>query len=76
MPVEEQVVSIFAGVRGYLDARQGRGRDALRGGAAVGDPRQGQADILKAIRDENARSSTTTEAKLKAVLDQFAKTFA
>ena len=32
-------------------------------------------DILKAIRDEK-EISAATEGKLKAVLDQFAKTFA
>ncbi len=40
MPVEEQVVSIFAGVRGYLDGMQVERHQPLRGRAAGRDPRQ------------------------------------
>ncbi|MBO9507273.1 F0F1 ATP synthase subunit alpha [Thalassospira xianhensis] len=74
LKVEEQVVVIYAGVKGYLD------------GVAVGkirafeeqflsDIRSSGADILDAIRTEKVLSEAT-ETKLKAFLDKFAKTFA
>jgi len=74
MPVEEQVVSIFAGTRGYVDAI--KIEDVTRFEAAfLSELRAKGADILKAIRDEK-EISAATEGKLKAFLDQFAKTFA
>jgi F-type H+-transporting ATPase subunit alpha len=74
MPVEEQVVSIFAGTRGYLDPI--KTEDVVRFEAALlSEVRAKGADILKAIRDEK-EISTATEGKLKTLLDQFAKTFA
>jgi F-type H+-transporting ATPase subunit alpha len=74
MPVEEQVVSIFAGTRGYVDAI--RIEDVTRFEAAMlSEIRAKGADILTAIRDEKEISSAT-EGKLKTFLDQFAKTFA
>ena len=74
LKVEEQVVVIYAGVKGYLD------------GVAVGkirafeeqflsDIHSSGADILDAIRTEKVLSEAT-ETKLKAFLDKFAKTFA
>ena len=74
MPVEEQVVAIYSGVRGYLDR------------VPVGDVQRFQTellravrakspDILNAIRTEKALSKDT-EDKLKALLDDFAKGFA
>jgi len=73
IPVEEQVVSIFAGTRGYLDQLQvsqigefeRRALDAVRS----------EKTILGAIRDEK-QLSPATEGKLKAFLDDFAKKFA
>ena len=73
-PVEEEVVSIFAGVRGYLD------------GIKVGDisrfegdflrlVRSQHSDILDAIRTEKAISGDT-EKKLTGVLQSFVKNFA
>jgi len=74
MPVEEQVVSIFAGTRGYVDAI--KAEDVTRFEAALlSEIRAKGADILKAIRDEK-EISAATEGKLKTFLDQFAKTFA
>jgi F-type H+-transporting ATPase subunit alpha len=74
MPVEEQVVSIFAGTRGYVDPI--KIEDIVRFEAALlSEMRAKGADILKAIRDEK-EISAATEGKLKAFLDQFAKTFA
>jgi F-type H+-transporting ATPase subunit alpha len=74
MPVEEQVVSIYAGVRGYLDK------------VAVNAIGRFEAELLRSMRAKNAdilgeiRSSKQitpdTEAKLKAALDAFAGTFA
>ena len=74
VPVEEQVVTIFSGVRGYLDS------------VAVGDITRFEAEmvaeirarhpaILDAIRSEGAISADT-EAKLKDFLDGFTKAFA
>ena len=74
MVVEEQVAVIFAGVKGYLDAISladiGRFEtgllDMLRG--------SGQ-DILNAIRDEQ-KISDDTDAKLRAAIETYAKSFA
>ncbi|MEC7437734.1 MAG: F0F1 ATP synthase subunit alpha, partial [Pseudomonadota bacterium] len=74
MKVEEQVAVIFAGVNGYLD------------GIAVGDVgrfeagllenlRSAAGDVLDTIRDEQ-KLSDETEAKLKAAIEAFAKSFA
>jgi F-type H+-transporting ATPase subunit alpha len=74
MPVEEQVVSIFAGVRGYLDGI--RVDDVTRyEQLMLNDIRAKHADILAAIRDKKELTAET-EGKLKAVLDQFTKNFA
>ncbi|NQV81093.1 MAG: F0F1 ATP synthase subunit alpha, partial [Alphaproteobacteria bacterium] len=74
MPVEEQVVSIFAGVRGYLDKvavnKIGDFEQQL-----LTEIRSKHGDILAAIRDSSDLSSDTEE-KLKGVLDSFAKMFA
>jgi F-type H+-transporting ATPase subunit alpha len=74
MPMEEQVVAIFAGVRGYLDgiaiAQINRFESQL-----LDQIRNRNADILTAIRDERAISEAT-ETKLKSVMDAFAKSFA
>ena len=42
LSMEEQVVSIFAGVNGYLDSIGVRGRDPLRGPVSRRDSRQGR----------------------------------
>jgi F-type H+/Na+-transporting ATPase subunit alpha len=73
MAVEEQVVSIFAGVRGYLD--RVKTEDVNRFEARFLDALKAQgADILAAIRNEKAISKGTEE-KLKAFLESFCKTF-
>ena len=74
MPVEEQVVVLFAGVNGYLDkiALTDIGRfesgllDALRGSGK---------EILDNIRTEN-KISDDTESKLKEAVETFTKSFA
>ena len=73
-PIEEQVVSIYAGVRGHLDKidvdQITRFESEL-----LADMRDKNADVLETIRSEGAISDDT-EAKLKAILEGFVKTFA
>ena len=74
MPVEEQVVSIYAGVRGYLDK------------VAVSDIGRFEAELLRSLRAKNAdllaeirsakQITPDTESRLKTALDAFAGTFA
>ena len=74
LPVEEQVVAIYAGVRGHLDTIAVA--DVTRFELAVlADVRANHGDVLTVIRDEGAISDDT-EAKLKAIMVEFAKTFA
>jgi F-type H+-transporting ATPase subunit alpha len=74
MPVEEQVVSIFAGTRGYLDGLQvaqvGRFEKAL-----LSEIKAKHAAVLDAIRTER-EISKATEGKLTEILDGFVKSFA
>ena len=73
MPVEEQVVAIFAGVRGYLDDVPVR--DVVRFEQAfLAEVRAKHADVLEAIRGEQ-KLTDETEGKLKSILDGFAKAF-
>ncbi len=74
MPVEEQVVSIFAGVRGYLDTI--KVEDVTRfEKTLLSEVRAKHKDILDAIRNER-EISKATEDKLKVFFEQFVKTFA
>ena len=74
MPVEEQVVAIYAGVRGYLDSV--KVEDVTRfEQQLMSEVRAKHADILTAIRDQK-EISEATEGKLKAFMDGFVKTFA
>src|SRR5688500_8995469 len=74
MPVEEQVVSIFAGVRGFLDTIKiedvNRFEDKL-----LNEVRAKHADVLDAIRKERELSKATEE-KLNSILTAFVKSFA
>src|SRR5881409_1650474 len=74
LPVEEQVVVIFAGVRGFLDRVKiedvTRFEQALRSEVRADKPK-----ILKAIRDTKALDDDTAKA-LKDALTGFGKTFA
>jgi len=73
-PVEEQVVSIFAGTKGYLDAV--KTSEVTRFEAEMlREMRASAPDILEAIRTEKVLSKDTEE-KLVAFLDGFTKTFA
>jgi F-type H+-transporting ATPase subunit alpha len=74
LPVEEEVVSIYTGVKGYLDR------------IAVSDIGRFEGDFLRLMRGKHQDVLDTirtskqlapeTEAKLKAVLDEFVKSFA
>ena len=72
-PVEEQVISIYAGVNGYLDKipteSVGRFEQSL-----LDDIRANGADILETIRLEKDISDET-DKKIKAFLDRFSKAF-
>ncbi|HEY1708324.1 MAG TPA: F0F1 ATP synthase subunit alpha [Rhizomicrobium sp.] len=71
--VEEQVVVIYAGTRGYLDAlpvnRIGAYQDAL-----ISKLKTGNAKLLDDIRTQKA-ITPEIEGALKAALDDFGKTF-
>jgi F-type H+/Na+-transporting ATPase subunit alpha len=73
MPVEEQVVAIFAGVRGYLDPitveQIGRFESTF-----LADMRSKHADLLATIR-QSGELSSATEVSLRGILDNFAKSF-
>ncbi|MCZ4282453.1 F0F1 ATP synthase subunit alpha [Kiloniella laminariae] len=71
--VEEQVVVIYSGVKGYLDKIDVK--DVSRFEAKLLSEVRGTGqDILETIRKEKAMSADT-EGKLKAFMDNFAKTF-
>ncbi|MDP6474787.1 MAG: F0F1 ATP synthase subunit alpha [Alphaproteobacteria bacterium] len=74
LPIEEQVVVIFAGVRGYLDGIEveqiGRFEQDF-----LGQVRAGGGDILSAI-GSTGELSEDNENKLAALLDDFTKKFA
>jgi len=74
LPVEEQVVSIFAGTRGYLDAIP---TDAVTKyeGQMLASIKSTAPELLAAIRNDR-EIKKETEEKLVAFLDNFAKTFA
>ncbi|MFN9780144.1 MAG: F0F1 ATP synthase subunit alpha [Alphaproteobacteria bacterium] len=73
-PVEEQVVSIYAGTRGYLDklpvSKVGPFEQAL-----LQTIRASHREILEGIRKEKALTPDL-EGKLKAVLETVSKSFA
>ncbi len=74
LKVEEQVVVIYSGVKGYLDGVE-VGKIRAFEEQFLNDIRSTGSDILDAIRTEKVLSEAT-ETKLKAFLDKFAKTFA
>ncbi|HEV2263445.1 MAG TPA: F0F1 ATP synthase subunit alpha [Stellaceae bacterium] len=74
VPVEEQVVSIFAGTRGYLDKVEIA--DVTRFEAQMlGELRAKAPKILASIRDKRELAQDT-EKELVAFLDGFTKAFA
>jgi F-type H+-transporting ATPase subunit alpha len=74
MPVEEQVISIFTGVRGYLDAVPvsdvGRFEAGLLAGIKSRNP-----EILTAIQTDR-ELKPATEEKLKGIVEAYVKSFA
>jgi len=73
VPVEEQVIAIFAGTRGYLD-RIAVGQVGEFERRLLSEIKADAPDIVSAIRTEKAISAET-EKKLVAFLDKFAKSF-
>ena len=74
MPVEEQVVVLFAGVNGYLDKIALT--DIVRFESGLLDALRGSGkEILDNIRAEN-KISDDTESKLKEAVETFTKSFA
>jgi F-type H+/Na+-transporting ATPase subunit alpha len=74
LKTEEQVVAIYAGVNGYLDAIPvNKVRDFEDG--LLRNFKDKHMDVLDAIRTEKAISDATG-VKLKAAVDAFAKAFA
>jgi F-type H+-transporting ATPase subunit alpha len=74
MPVEEQVVSIFAGVNGYLDNVPTAAVTRFEG-SLLAHVRNDHPEVLAKIRDTKALDDDTT-GKLKSLIGDFAKTFA
>jgi F-type H+-transporting ATPase subunit alpha len=73
LPVEEQVVSIFAGTRGYLDTIAVK--DVVRfERELLSTVRAKHADILDAIRTDKELKKDT-DAKLADAIAQFVKVF-
>jgi F-type H+-transporting ATPase subunit alpha len=73
MPVEEQVVSIYAGVNGFLDPLPVEAITRFEAGL-LDEIRANHADILGDIRDTQALSEDS-EAKLKTALETYSKNF-
>lgn len=74
MSTEEEVVSIFAGVKGYLDKIDVRDVGRFERGL-LSEIKAKAPEILTTIATEK-QISGETEGKLKAFLDGYAKTFA
>jgi len=74
MSTEEEVVSIFAGVKGYLDKLDVREVGRFEK-AFLSELKAKSPDILTTIATDK-QISAQTEEKLKAFLDAFSKTFA
>ncbi|HEV2677847.1 MAG TPA: F0F1 ATP synthase subunit alpha [Aliidongia sp.] len=73
LPVEEQVASIFAGVRGLLDKVEVKDINRCEV-ALLADLRARGGDILEAIRKDRELKPDTQE-KLKAFIESFLKSF-
>jgi F-type H+-transporting ATPase subunit alpha len=73
MPVEEQVVSIFAGVRGYLDGIDVSNVTRFEQGL-LSEVKSNGAKILTKIRDEQALSDDT-DKELTEFVEAYVKKF-
>ncbi len=74
VPIEEQVVAIFSGVRGYLDPIELNRIGAFEA-QFLTDLRTRAPEVLSAIRNER-EIKPETDQKLTRFLDSFAKSFA
>jgi len=74
LPVEDEVVAIYAGVKGYLDRIEVRDIARFEKGL-LAELKAKHAEILTAIATEK-QITAQTEEKLRAAIDAFAKTFA
>ncbi|MBM3555335.1 MAG: F0F1 ATP synthase subunit alpha [Alphaproteobacteria bacterium] len=74
MPVEEQVVTIFSGVRGFLDNVKANDVQRFEAGF-LQLMRSKHANVLETIRNEKAISDAT-EKTLRGILEGYAKGFA
>jgi F-type H+/Na+-transporting ATPase subunit alpha len=74
LKMEEQVVSIYSGVNGYLDALPVAKIKSFEEGL-LRTMREKHADVMDSIRTEKAISDATM-AKLKGAVEAFAKSFA
>jgi F-type H+-transporting ATPase subunit alpha len=73
LPIEEQVIVIFAGVRGYLDKIEVNKVTQFEQ-QLLSEVRAKGQDILETIRTER-EISEATEERLRAFMDEFARTF-
>jgi F-type H+/Na+-transporting ATPase subunit alpha len=73
LPIEEQVVAIFAGVRGYLDNFD-VGRVGAFEAQLISEVKSKDPGILEAIRTQ-LEIKPDIEKKLTSLLDSFAKSF-
>jgi F-type H+-transporting ATPase subunit alpha len=73
LPVEEQVVAIYAGVNGYLDTLPVSSVTRFEEGL-MSEIRGNHTDILAEIREKRELSDDIS-AKLKAAIEAYAKTF-
>ncbi|MHB9880014.1 F0F1 ATP synthase subunit alpha [Pacificimonas sp. ICDLI1SI03] len=74
MPVEEQVVSIFSGVNGYLDSIPASEVTRFES-AFLTDMRANHANVLETIRNTGKLEDETANT-LHEILKEFARTFA
>ncbi|MBL8550050.1 MAG: F0F1 ATP synthase subunit alpha [Hyphomonadaceae bacterium] len=75
VPVEEQVVLIYAGTRGYVD-RVDVNKVRQYESELVAWLRSKKASLLADIRSKKELKDSGLEAQVKAALDEFAKVFA
>ena len=73
LPMEEQVISIYAGVNGYLDKVSIENISKFETDL-MNLIKSSHKDILKSIRDEKSLTDSTEE-KLKKAIEEFLKTF-
>ncbi len=74
LPVEEQVISIFAGVRGYLDTIKVDDIQRFEQ-ELLGHFRSSHGELLDTIRTEK-KLSDETEKRIAEIIETFTKTFA